>query len=62
MFLTAALCLVVLMTAVERNKGTILFPLALGFALWATQLAAIQYTGEWFYYPYRNRNVHVMNH
>lgn len=45
MFLTAALCLVVLMTAVEKNKSTILFPLALGFALWATQLAGILWTG-----------------
>lgn len=44
MFLTAALCLTVLMTAVEKNKTTILFPIALGFALFATQLAALRYT------------------
>lgn len=46
MFLTAALCLVVLMVNVEKNKTTILFPLALGFTLWATHLAALRYTGS----------------
>lgn len=33
------------MVAVEKTKMTILAPLAIGFALFATQLAGIQYTG-----------------
>lgn len=33
------------MVAIEKNKTTILTPLAIGFALFATQLAGIQYTG-----------------
>lgn len=33
------------MTLVEKNKTTILAPIAIGFALFATQLAGIQYTG-----------------
>lgn len=42
MFLTFALCMVVVMVAVEKNKSTPLAPLAIGFALFATQLAGIQ--------------------
>lgn len=45
MFLTLGLVLTVLFVAVEKHKGTILAPLAIGFALFSTQLAGIQYTG-----------------
>ncbi|KAK9897270.1 aquaporin-like protein [Cystobasidium minutum MCA 4210] len=45
MFLTAALVMTILMTLIEKHKGTILAPLAIGFALFSTQLAGIQYTG-----------------
>jgi len=45
MFLTFALCITVIMVAVEKNKSTPFSPLAIGFALFATQLAGIQFTG-----------------
>jgi len=45
MFLTFALIMVVLMVLIEKNKSTPLAPLAIGFALFATQLAGIQFTG-----------------
>lgn len=45
MFLTFGLVLTVLFVAVEKHKGTILAPIAIGFALFSTQLAGIQYTG-----------------
>ena len=42
MFLTFALCMTVVMCAVEKNKSTPFSPIAIGFALFATQLAGIQ--------------------
>jgi hypothetical protein len=45
MFLTFGLCMTVLMTLVEKNKTTVMAPLAIGIALFATQLAGIFYTG-----------------
>lgn len=45
MFLTFGLCMTVIMLAVEKNKSTPLAPLAIGFALFSTQLAGINFTG-----------------
>jgi aquaporin related protein len=45
MFLTFGLTMTVIMTLVEKNKTTVLAPLAIGIALFATQMAGIQYTG-----------------
>lgn len=45
MFLTFGLCMTVVMLAVERNKATPLAPLFIGFALFATQLMGINFTG-----------------
>ena len=42
MFLTFGLIMVVVMTAVEKNKSSPFAPVAIGFALFATQLAGIQ--------------------
>lgn len=38
MFLTFGLCMTVIMLAVEKNKSTPLAPLAIGFALFSTQV------------------------
>lgn len=43
--MTFALCMAVIMTAVEKNKTTPLGPVAIGLALFSTQLAGIQFTG-----------------
>lgn len=45
MFLTFGLCMTVIMLAVEKNKSTPLAPLAIGLALFSTQLAGINFTG-----------------
>jgi aquaporin related protein len=45
MFLTFGLVMTVLMVAVDKNRSTPFAPLAIGLALFSTQLAGIQYTG-----------------
>jgi len=44
-FLTFGLVMTVLMVAVEKNRSTPFAPLAIGLALFSTQLAGIQFTG-----------------
>ena len=45
MFLTFGLCMTVIMLSVEKNKTTPLGPVAIGLALFSTQLAGIFFTG-----------------
>jgi aquaporin related protein len=45
MFITAALCLAVLMLAVEKHKATPLAPVAIGLTLFGCHMFALVYTG-----------------
>jgi len=45
MFITAALCLAVLMLAVEKHRATPLAPIGIGLTLFACHLFAVMYTG-----------------
>jgi len=45
MFLTFGFVMTIVMVAVDKNKSTPLAPLAIGFALFSTQLAGINFTG-----------------
>lgn len=45
MLLTCALCFAVVMTAVERHRATHLCAIAIGLALFSTQLFALSFTG-----------------